>query len=115
MKRYISAILTVLVAVAVAAPATETDLEPVETAISVTIELDTPAEEIRYGSSIRLRCIVDGLEKPFHIQWQYSFDTEEWLDLPCEDEVFEFILDEQNVDVYYRVVVSKSEEGADGS
>ena len=110
MKRVFSAILTLFLAFAVAGPATQTDLEPLETNISVTIEMDTPMEEVRYGNPVRFRCVVSGLKKPYHIQWQYSHDTEDWFDLPCIAEVFEFILDEQNVDLYYRVVVRKSVE-----
>ena len=106
MKRAIAMILTLFLSFAVAAPATQTDLDPAETAISVFIELDTPLEKIRFGSLLRLRCVVIGLEEPFSYQWQYSWDLEEWLDLPCTEEVFEFILDEQNADVYYRVVVT---------
>ena len=106
MKRVMSLLLTLFLSFAVAAPATQTDLEP---AISVSIELDTPIEEIRYGSPVRLRCVVVGLEEPYHIQWQSSLDAEEWTELPCTEEVFEFILDEENADVYYRVVVSLGE------
>jgi len=110
MKRVISTILTLFLAFAVAGPATQTDLEPSERNISVTIEMDTPVEEIQYGNPIRFRCVVNGLEKPYHIQWQYSHDADDWLDLPCTDEIYEFILDEQNVDLYYRVVIRKSVE-----
>ena len=109
MKRLIGMIMTVFLSFAVAAPATQTDLEAAETAISVSIELDTPMEEIQFGSPLRLRCVVIGLEEPYFYQWQYSRDLEEWINLPCTDEVFEFILDEENADVYYRVVVSLGE------
>ena len=104
MKRIVSLLLTLFLSFAVAAPATQTDLEA---DISVSIELDTPVEEIRLGCPLRLRCVVIGLEEPYFFQWQSSSDLEEWIDLRCTEEVFEFILDEQNVDLYYRVVVSK--------
>ena len=110
MKRYLTAILALFLTFAVAAPATDTDLYPLE--IHVSVELDTPMEEIRIGEPIRLRCVVTGLEKPYQIQWQYSMDAEEWFDLPCTEEVFEFILDEKNADMFYRVVVTL--EGKDG-
>ena len=104
MKRMLAMILTLFLSFAVAAPATQTDLEA---DISVSIELDTPIEEIQIGSPLRLRCVVIGLEEPYFYQWQYSPDLEEWIDLPCTEEVFEFILDEENTDMYYRVVVRK--------
>ena len=104
MKRFIALILTLFLSFAVAAPATQTDLEA---DISVSIELDTPIEEIQIGSPLRLRCVVIGLEEPYFYQWQYSPDLEEWIDLPCTEEVFEFILDDENADMYYRVMVRK--------
>ena len=104
MKRFIALILTLFLSFAVAAPATQTDLEA---DISVSIELDTPMEEIQLGSMVRFRCVVIGLEQPYFIQWQCSSDLEEWIDLPCTEEVYEFILDEENADMYYRVVVRK--------
>jgi len=111
MRRIVALFLTLFLSFAVAAPATQTDLEPV---ISVSIELDTPIEEMRYGSPVRLRCVVVGLEEPYCIRWQCSPDAEEWTDLPCTDEVFEFVLDQEDVDLYYRVVITRGEGETSG-
>ena len=111
MRRIAALFLTLFLSFAVAAPATQTDLDA---AVSVSIELDTPIEELRYGGPVRLHCVVDGLEEPYHIQWQSSPDAEEWTDLPCTDEVFEFVLNQENVDLYYRVVITREEGETSG-
>ena len=106
----VNKILSIIVAIAfgvasaatIPEPATPTD----ETVVFVCIELDTPLSQIKLGYPVSLRCIVDGMEEPYHIQWQHSYDKEEWADVSCEEEVYEFILTEENAGTYYRVIVS---------
>ena len=109
MKVFISILLSIVLTLAVAEPATQTDILPEEPGVSVTIEIDTPVSMIRIGERITLRCIVEGYDTPYFIQWQYSEDKEEWYDLPCYDEVYEFILTEENENLDDRVCISQYE------
>ena len=109
MKVLISILLSIILSLAVAEPATPTDIFPEEPSVSVAIELDTPVSELRIGETVTLRCVVEGLDNPYFIQWQYSKDKEGWFDIPCYDELYEFILTEENGKLYYRVCVCQYE------
>ena len=101
MIRLLSVFAAVIFGVAVASPATPTDADTV----TVCVEIDTPISEVRYGEPIVLQCVVNGMHVPYTIQWQSSADREVWNDVPCNEEVYEFILDEQNSKVFYRVAI----------
>lgn len=73
--------------------------------VSVYIELVTPVEELQYGQPVELECIVDGLDDPDVIRWQYLDEYGLWHDAGCGDFEYCFILDEENAQRYYRVVV----------
>ena len=105
MNTLLSLFLAIFIGVAVASPATQTDQLYAEPSVLVSVELDTPIDEIRYGDQLVLRCVVDGIDEPYHIQWQYSEDKEGWFDIPCTDDVYKFVLDEQNAGLYYRVEI----------
>lgn len=105
MKILVSVLLSIILAFAVAEPATPTDISSDNAYVSVSIEIDTPLECIRIGNPLVLRCVVNGIDAPYNIQWQYSADTEEWIDIPCNDEIYEFVLTRENVYLYYRVCV----------
>ena len=109
MKAFISILLSIILSLAVAEPATPTDIFPEEQAVSVMIEIDTPVSKIRIGETITLRCVVTGYDGPYFIQWQYSEDKEVWIDIPCYEEIYEFILTEENEGLYYRVRISRYE------
>jgi len=73
--------------------------------VSVYIEMLTPIEELEYGQPVELECIVDGIDDPDVVQWQYKDDESDWIDIDCHELVYSFILDEVNSQYYYRVVV----------
>ena len=104
MKILVSVLLSVVLAFAVADPATQTDLNP---AVAVSVEIDTPLQEIGYGKVFALRCVVEGLTEPYFVQWQYSEDCVEWIDILCNEEVYSFILTEENAKLFYRVAIFK--------
>lgn len=118
MNQILSMIAALVIGFASASsiPATVTDLDWYEeeiieeyddpNVVFVCVEIDTPMSMIRIGNPIRLRCIIEGLDKPYGIQWQHSEDKIIWHDAPCRDEIYEFILDESNAGTYYRVVIT---------
>lgn len=114
MNRIISMLLAIFIGIAAAAPApaTPTDFPMDDGSVSVCVELDTPMEEIQYGNTITLRCVVDGMEEPYFIQWQCSEDKEEWVDVPCHTDLYEFVLTEETAGIYYRVIVSRGSVSA---
>lgn len=110
MKVLVSIILSIIMTLAVAEPATPTDMYVSEPFVSVSIEFDTPLDMIKVGDPITLRCIAIGIRRPYDIQWQYSEDAEEWFDLPCNEEVYEFILTPINANLFYRVCIYQRDE-----
>ena len=87
-------------------PATPTDMYAAyNDGVVVCIEMDTPISEIRYGDTITLRCAVQGVHEPYTIQWQHSTDKKTWEDLPCNDNVYEFVLTKETAGTYYRAAV----------
>lgn len=103
MKVIMALLMTLVLSFATASPATQTDLAP---AISVRIVIDTPGNAIAYGEVIELRCVVNGVEDGYTIQWQYSADLKEWIDIDCHDDVYSYTLMPDNADYYYRVVIT---------
>lgn len=103
MTKLQSILLAIFLGIAMAMPATPTDLEP---AVRVSVQLDTQIEQFMRGDPVTLRCIVEGIEGEYQIQWQCSEDEEEWFDIDCHDEIYTFILDETTAGMYYRVVVT---------
>jgi len=110
MKVIIALLMTMILSFAVAAPATLTDLAP---AVSVKIVIDTPGEAIAYGEVIELRCEVNGLAEGYSIQWQYSADLQEWIDIDCYGDVYSYTLMPDNADYYYRVVITYGDNDTD--
>lgn len=113
ISRILAVIVAAIMSVASAStvsPATPTDQYAVyEDGVVVCVELDTPLDEIQYGNTIMLRCIVYGINKPYTIQWQHSIDLETWDDIQCNDDVYEFVMDETTAGTYYRVVIIRSD------
>lgn len=105
MIKLLSFVMAMLVGVACASPATPTDLIPPLSSVSVSVEIDTPADEIGFGKPVTLRCVVNGLDVPYSIQWQYSEDRQTWIDIPCNEECYMFVLDESTMHLLYRVVI----------
>ena len=74
--------------------------------------MEEPEGTIKYNDVVKLRCVVDGADRPYFIQWQYMKDTNEdsklplWENIDCVGEVYEYVLTEENIDYYYRVVLS---------
>jgi len=114
ISKILAMLLTAILTVSYAAPlipATPTDEFAVyEDGVVVCVELDTPLSEIHYGNPVVLRCIVVGIDEPYTIQWQHSVDMNAWYDLPCNDEVYEFIMDHETAGTYYRVVINTNKE-----
>lgn len=102
MKIAIAVILALVLSIAVAAPATFTDLAP---AISVDIVVDAPEGMLKYGEPVTLRCVVDSDIGDYVVQWQRSEDMLEWEDIECNEPEYSFILTEENDDYYYRVII----------
>ena len=100
-------LLTLILSIASASPATPSDIYPFEPLVSVSVEMDTPIGGIKYGEILALRCVVSGIEEPYYIQWQYSEDKEIWYEIPCNEDEYEFVLTEENAKWYYRVAVYK--------
>ena len=105
VNKIIAAIVAAILSFAAAEPATPTDVNANYAGVSVCVEMDTPITEIQYGNVITLRCVVTGVEKPYRVQWQHSRDKTVWEDILCEEEVYEFVLAEDNAGTYYRVVI----------
>ena len=111
LNKIFAIVLAAVLSVAYASPATPTDEYAVyQDGVFVCVELDTPLSEVRYGGTIVMRCIVYGIDGPYSLQWQSSKDTHIWLDLACTDPIYAFVLDKENANLYYRVVVHRIED-----
>lgn len=69
------------------------------------IRLNTPIEDLQYGNTIELECVTVDIEEPIVYGWQYCMDDSQWYDLDEHEKIFRFILDEENINYYYRVIV----------
>ena len=83
-------------------------ISPVFHLQSVHIEMVTPTSELRYGEPVTLKCQMVEIPEPYAIQWQYDRGDGEWVDIDCREELYSFVLTEENADFAYRVVVSCS-------
>lgn len=102
-KPFVSILASLLLSLAVASPATPTDLEPV---VTVTIVEVTPRSEARFGKEFIYECVVDGPVENYEVQWQSSRDGIVWENIDCTDVIYSFILDEENNLLYHRVIVT---------
>lgn len=78
--------------------------------VDIRIEIEEPKGMIHSGDEVTLRCHVDGLSYPYIIHWQYvnseNNDTMQWQDIDCTGDTYRFVLTEENVGYYYRVIVT---------
>lgn len=109
MRGIVSVILALILSFAVAEPATPTDIAN-DMPVSVSVEIDTPIEQIAYGKPLTMSCVVHGLDGPYTVQWQFSPDKTVWFDLQCTDDVYRFVLNEQNAGYYYRVIIHSTKD-----
>ena len=88
-------------------------IEEVERTVSFVIEWDdeTPA----FGSVAHFRAVLNGYDDvDYKIQWQTSFDNENWMDLDGEtEETMDIEVTTENYTNFWRVVVDIVEETQD--
>ena len=80
--------------------------------VGVHIDIIEPEGELHFNEPVRLKCFVDGLDDPYTIRWQclkvgFEDDNfiEQWEDIDCDEDEYEFILTPENINYYYRVLV----------
>ena len=80
--------------------------EPLEVFISSLYPVD---EQIYYGTEITLEAHVTGAEEgEYTIQWQYSEDLENWIDVPdANDLTYTFIADGETITYAWRAVAER--------
>ena len=69
--------------------------------------------EIELGSNLRLTALVangEGLE--LNYLWQYSTDGENWEEIDCATQNYDFVLDETNNTYYWQAIVIAGNGGA---
>ena len=72
----------------------------------VYIRLNTPIEDLQYGNTVELECVTEGIEGKIFYGWQYCTDDTQWYYLDEHEKIYRFILDEENINYYYRVIVT---------
>lgn len=71
------------------------------------IELVTPEDQLAIGEIVELRCVMEEYPENCVITWQYLDDEAEyWQDMGIVGETCCFILDEKNINYYYRVMIT---------
>lgn len=73
--------------------------------VRVSIQLNSPVGILRYGDAVCLECVVDGVEGPYSISWEYSINGVDYFSLGWHLPEYSYILTRDNIDYYYRVVV----------
>lgn len=73
--------------------------------VRVSIQLNSPVGILRYGDAVCLECVVDGIEGPYSISWEYSINGVDYFSLGWHLPEYSYILTRDNIDYYYRVVV----------
>lgn len=83
-----------------------------EEPVSITIEMITEEEMIDIGDVVTLHCDVSGVQEPYIIRWQYTDDPEQeiYYDIDYAGEEYSFILTEENIDYFYRVLIVVSSD-----
>jgi len=79
--------------------------------VNVYIDFEDPDCILHYYEPVKLRCIVEGIDENYFVQWQYFDENAQngimpiWENVDCNGEVYEFVLTPENENYYYRVVV----------
>lgn len=75
--------------------------------INAHIELVTPVDELAIGEMVELRCVIDEDPGDCTITWQYLDDeVGYWQSMDIVGETCCFILDDMNINYYYRVMIT---------
>lgn len=100
-----------IVTATVPAGATIIDTLPVDADRTIDIYASWVSEEHGFGGTAMLTAVLKGYnDAPCTIQWQTSTDNLEWVDVPGEtNENMYVVVTEENVDNYWRVVVTVAE------
>lgn len=80
--------------------------------VGIHIEIIEPDGDLQFDEPVKLKCFVDGIDEPYTIRWQFlkvdSADdrvSDQWEDIDCSEDTYEFILTQESINYCYRVLV----------
>ena len=78
-----------------------------EPKVTVTVQLGSSIDMLRYGDDVELYCTVESDREGYALSWEYSDDEcDTFHSLGWHLPVYRFVLTPENLKWYYRVVVS---------